>query len=382
MHGMNFRNLSIFVLAPLCIALVLQSLGDVGSRDSIAYWSAVQAFIRGENPYDLSTLITIQRSVVQHLESPQFFLNPPWAIPLLLPLFRWNFATSALLLLASNISITFFTLRKLSELAAPLAPRYMLLVGAFFPVLSCWYFGQLSCFLMLGAILSFQWIVQNYRPWWRVGVALLLFSIKPQTTYLIAIALMLTMIRRVPRRDVAKVALLALLPTWFLGCYPDLLRSWFSSFAHATQWATSSLPSLAYTATSFVHQPLLLMLPALIIAAVVVAFDRSVITPRRFLAYIIISSLTAPYAWIFDFSPLVIVTYTVTVISMNESTSHLKRWACIVTVATLCIPFEALWTNNLQSYALHPLMVAALFWFAGSSSNDVYIKTEPQRAVL
>jgi hypothetical protein len=118
---MPFRNLSIFVLVPLCLAFALQSLGDVGSRDSIAYWSAVQAFIRGENPYDLNTLITIQRSGVPNLESPQLFLNPPWAIPLLLPLFRWNFATSALLLLASNISITFFTLRKLSELAASLA---------------------------------------------------------------------------------------------------------------------------------------------------------------------------------------------------------------------------------------------------------------------
>jgi len=378
---MTFRNLSIFVLAPLCLAFALQSLGDVGSRDSIAYWAAVQAFIRGENPYDLNTLINIQRSVVPHLESPQFFLNPPWSIPLLLPLFRWSFSTSSFLLLASNISITFFTLRKLTELAAPLATRYMVIVGGFFPIVSCWYFGQLSCFLMLGAILSLQWIVQNYRPWWKVGVALLLFSIKPQTTYLIAIALTLTMIRSVPRRDVGNVALLALLPTSFLGCFPDLLRSWLTSFAHSTQWATSSLPSLAYTATSFVNQPVLLILPALIIAAVVVAFDRSVITPRRFLTYAIISSLTAPYAWIFDFSPLVIVTYTVTVISLNESTSHLKRWACIVTVATLCIPFEALWTNNLQSYALHPLMVAALFWFAGSSSNDVYIKTEPQRAV-
>lgn len=379
---MTLRNISIFILAPLCLALALQSLGDVGYRDSIAYWSAVQAFLRGENPYDLDTLINIQRSVVPHLETPQFFLNPPWAIPLLLPLFCWSFATSSFLLLAGNISITFFTLRKLSELTAPLAPRYMVLVGAFFPIVSCWYFGQLSCFLMLGAILSLQWIVQNYRPWWRVGVALILFSIKPQTTYLIVIALTLTMIRSVSRRDLGKVALLALLPISFLGYYPNLLSSWFSSFAHSTQWATSSLPSLAYTATSFVNQPVLLILPALIIATMVIAFDRSVFTPRRFLAYTIISSLTAPYAWIFDFSPLVIVTYTVTVITMNESTSRIKRLTCIIAVATLCIPFEALWSNNLQTYALHPLLVAALFWFAGPSINHAFKRTEPQKVSL
>ena len=235
---------------------------------------------------------------------------------------------------------------------------------------------------MLGAILSLQWIVQNYRPWWRVGVALILFSIKPQTTYLIVIALTLTMIRSVSRRDLGKVALLALLPISFLGYYPNLLSSWFSSFAHSTQWATSSLPSLAYTATSFVNQPVLLILPALIIAAMVVALERSVITPHRFLAYTIISSLTAPYAWIFDFSPLVIVTYTVTVITMNESTSRIKRLTCIIAVATLCIPFEALWSNNLQTYALHPLLVAALFWFAGPSINHAFKRTEPQKVSL
>ena len=56
---MTLRNTSIFILAPLCLALALQCLGDVGYRDSIAYWSAVQAFLRGQNPYDLDTLINI-----------------------------------------------------------------------------------------------------------------------------------------------------------------------------------------------------------------------------------------------------------------------------------------------------------------------------------
>ena len=357
---MTFRKLSIFVLAPLCLAFALQCMGDVGSRDSIAYWSAVQAFMLGQNPYDLNTLINIQRSVAPHLESPQFFLNPPWTIPLLLPLFRWSFATSSFLLLAGNISITFFTLRKLSELTAPLSPQYTFIVGAFFPIVLCWYLGQLSCFLLLGAILSLQWVVQKYNPWWKVGVALLLFSIKPQTTIILSAALVATTVRCLSWRDISKVFSVALAPVLFLAYRGELLEWWFSSITHSTRWATSSLPSLMSRALSSVNEPAFLLSPAALVGACVLVLERGGITPYRFVLYMLISSLLAPYAWIFDFSPFSIITYAAMVVAVQKPSYSVRRLGSVALLVALCLPFESLFTNNLQAYALHPLLVVVL----------------------
>lgn len=357
---MIFRNLSIFVLAPLCLAFALQSVGDFGFRDSIAYWSAIQAFMRGENPYDLNTLLNIQRSVIPHTQTPQFFLNPPWAIPLLLPLFCWSFATSSFLLLAGNVSIAFFTLRKLSELTTPLSPRYTLLVGAFLPIVSCWYFGQLSCFLLLGAILSLQWVVQKHQPWWKVGVALLLFSIKPQTTIILSAALVATTVRCLSLRDISKVFSVALVPVVFLAYRGELLGWWFSSFTYSTRWATSSLPSLISSALSSVNEPALLLLPAALVGACVLVLERGGITPYRFVLYMLISSLMAPYAWIFDFSSFLIVTYAAMVVAVQKPGYSVRRWGSVALLVALCLPFESSFTDNLQAYALHPLLVVVL----------------------
>ncbi len=377
---MMVQRILSLIVAPLLIALLLQSIGDVGTRDSIAYWSAVQAFLAGDNPYDLDTLRKIQLTAYPLREKPQLFLNPPWVLPLLVPIFRWNFATSSFLLLSINISCTLVALQRLGKLVAPLPPRYLAIVGGFFPILSCWYFGQLSCFLLIGSLLSLEWIVHNFRPWWKVALALALFSSKPQTPYLLVIALLVAIARRPCSTDVFKTAALALVPVSFLAYHNEMLGWWFSSFAHSTQWATSSLPSLAYSLLCSYNQPFLIFIPAFIIAILVLAFDRGEISAHRFITYMVISSLTAPYAWIFDFSPLMIITYMVMAIAVYESLSPLRRAAYVVAVAALCVPFEALFTNNLQAYALHPIIVAALLIATRRELCDFIKKTEPQRA--
>jgi len=355
------KNILIFTLAPLSIALVLQVVGDVGGIDCIAFWSAVQAFMRGENPYNIDTLLRIQRTVDPYRESAQLFLNPPWVIPFLLPIFCWDFTTSKFLLLAVNVSLTLFALRRLSELFSPLPLRYALLVGGFFPILSCWYWGQLSCFLLVGSVLALEWVTQNYRPWWKMAVALAFWSIKPQTSYLLIVVTVAALVRNASNADMLKFALLAAVPVSLITYRSDLLVGWSSTFIHSFKWGTSSLPSLVSTAISSVNRPALLMLPAGIISAVAVVLEKGQITPFRFLCYLQISSLTAAYAWMFDFSSFVIITYAIAIITIKGSTSLPKRYAYIAALTVLCLPFEALCTNNLQAYAIHPLIVVALF---------------------
>jgi hypothetical protein len=77
-----------------------------------------------------------------------------------------------------------------------------------------------------------------------------------------------------------------------------------------------------------------------------------------------------------------IITYMVMAIAIYESLSLLRRAAYVVAIAALCVPFEAMFTNNLQAYALHPLIVASLFITTRRELRDFIKKTEPQRAPL
>jgi hypothetical protein len=256
----------------------------------------------------------------------------------------------------------------------------MVIVGGFFPIVLCWYLGQLGCFLMLGAILSLQWIVQNYRPWWKVGLALLLFSIKPQTTIILSAALVATTFRCLSWRDICKLDSVAIAPVLFLAYHGELLAWWFSSFAYSSRWATSSLPSLMSSALSSVNEPAFLMLPAALIGACVLVFERGDITPNRFILYMLTSALLAPYAWVFDFSPFVIITYAVTVVVIRKPMYAVGRWASIAVIVALCLPFEALFTTNLQAYALHPLLVVVLFLQNRRDIRDLFKGMEHHRA--
>jgi hypothetical protein len=236
----------IFVLAPLCLAYALHSLENFGTEDSIAYWGGVHAFLDGKNPYDPDTLLRIQRTASPNREVAQFFLNPPWTIPLLIPIFCWDFATSSLALLSINIFLTFFAMWRLGNLFTPLPPLYLVFVCGFLPVVACWRFGQLSCFLLVGILLSLEWVVQNYRPWWKIAVAFILLSIKPQTPYLLVVTLLVAVFRHCSKADLLKIALVALLPLSFLVSQSNLVGWWLSSFDKVLNWRTSTLPSLRY----------------------------------------------------------------------------------------------------------------------------------------
>jgi hypothetical protein len=234
----------------------------------------------------------------------------------------------------------------------------------------------------VGSVLALEWITKAYRPWWKVAVALALWSIKPQTPYLLILVTLAAILRYTPKRELAKIGLLAAVPLSFLVYRDDLLVGWISTFEHASKWATSSLPSLASAALSSVNRPGLIALPAGIIAATVLVLERGAIIPYQFLYYLMISSLTAPYAWIFDFTSFVIVIYAISVLLIRDSTTLWRRRAYFAIVAALCVPFEALFTNNLQAYAAHPLLVAALFVVNRRDISGLFEKTESRSVPL
>ena len=58
-----------------------------GTRDYVVYWATGQQFAHHANPYDHDQLIRLERSAGFPKENPALFMrNPPWALPITLPL--------------------------------------------------------------------------------------------------------------------------------------------------------------------------------------------------------------------------------------------------------------------------------------------------------
>ena len=358
-----FKQIFSFFIVPLVMAASLQRLGDVGVCDSIAYWAATQVFLNNGNPYDGALLFQVQQPVAPYRESAQFFLNPPWTLLPLLVLGKASFATFSLLILTLNISCSFFAISRLAKLFGPLQPRYVLIVGCFFPVLSSWFFGQLSFCLILGSVLTLEWAVENNKPWWKAFAALALFSIKPQALYLVFVAIFVTSLRTLSRTDLTKMGLCVSPVIVFLLYRNDLILNWIVSFQVSSNWATSSLPSWLCANFPSLNHPITLAGPSLVIALGGMAFFRKGITPYQLLWCFVISALTAPYAWIFDFAPFVIIVYLIMAISVAAPIRSPGILCSLYLMAVLCIPFEGIYSSHLQSYIIHPLVVTAVLFF-------------------
>src|SRR5262249_22968176 len=54
--------------------------------DYIAFWSAGRVLASGGDPYSNTDLLRVQREADKDRKEPLQFFNPPWFVPLLLPL--------------------------------------------------------------------------------------------------------------------------------------------------------------------------------------------------------------------------------------------------------------------------------------------------------
>ena len=113
------------------------------------------------------------------------FTNPPWALVLMLPLGLLTPPLAHGLIVAVTIVVVYRVMRgyRRMKVSFPLA-----VIST--PLIALAWVGQLEAFSLLGAILGFE-AVQQKRPWTLAG-ALLLLSIKPQETWLVAILLVVS----------------------------------------------------------------------------------------------------------------------------------------------------------------------------------------------
>ncbi|OVE80465.1 hypothetical protein BVY02_00045 [bacterium J17] len=329
-----FQGLVLLFLSVLILfLLVLQfrdpaggqiEYGTKGTRDFVQYWSAYTLFSVGENPYDPSLMVEVQKGLGLNEARPVMMWNPPWLMVMMSPILSLSFPTSVVCWFLLSVCLFFGTAligRAVSNIeGAAFAP---LLISSllFFPVWESMVWGQISVFLGFGLALLF-WGLKRKNDWLS-GFGLVVLTVKPHLTFLLSVALVFTIIRE---RRYSLVLVFALgffaLLTLTHSFNNHAISDWFASFGEVRRsgaatsvydWRVPTLSgwfrALLFDGSSTPASWPMWLFPLLATIFAVwflskIAKEVSDPAARYFIPLLCCSLLFAPYGWIYDYSLL------------------------------------------------------------------------------
>jgi glycosyl transferase family 87 len=158
--------------------------------DFIEYWAAAKLALDGQNPYDEKLLLPLQQANGRDTEQAIMMWNPPWALPVVLPLGLVPAREAQLLWLAVNLAaIAFCGDRLWLLLGGAQSRRWIGWLSALvaMPTLFALQAGQIGPLVLLGAVLFLEC---ERRGWhFAAGAATVLLAIKPHLAYLVWLAI-------------------------------------------------------------------------------------------------------------------------------------------------------------------------------------------------
>lgn len=187
MHQKKFRAIAEFLVVAICtLAFTLTLPGIIGSlighnaagtRDFVEYWAAGRQLVHHANPYDGEALLRLERSVGFPSDlAAQVMANPPWVLPLVLPLGFLSPRTGLLLWSALLLASLVASVRMVWVMHGRPKTQVKFLGYTFAPALACLISGQVSIFLLLGLVLFLR--LHRSRPF-LAGISLWLCMLKP-----------------------------------------------------------------------------------------------------------------------------------------------------------------------------------------------------------
>ncbi len=295
----------------------------VGTRDLIAFWGGVHVFIKGGNPYKFDQLFAVQQLAMPTLKSEQYFLNPPWAIPIFLPFMIWSFQTSRILWFLFNATaflLPSFLLQRSLKLRRTTAINITM---AFLPGIMMLWYGQLSLMIYISLLLGFL----AYRAERDILAGLLWIpcTLKPHLIYLTGIVIVISLLSEKRWKALLSAACgVGALNLWVLWFNPAIFSEYASIDKTPMIYKSSTIPTVIRMVwiKLFNYNPAWPVFALPLAALLLVATQRIVgirrmkgmwsETDRRFTIddlclYTCLSLALAPYAWMYDYSLLVIV---------------------------------------------------------------------------
>ncbi|HEX3661139.1 MAG TPA: glycosyltransferase family 87 protein [Acidobacteriaceae bacterium] len=146
------------------------------SRDFVVYWASGQQLVHHGNPFDPQQMAETERAGGFDRPGAFYMRNPPWSLPLTLPLGLASAQVEALPWSLLLIGLLVLSVRITWQMFGRSGTHLEWLGYCFPPALQCVLMGQTSLFLLLGLVLFLWW--HRTRPFWA-GAALWLCTLKP-----------------------------------------------------------------------------------------------------------------------------------------------------------------------------------------------------------
>jgi hypothetical protein len=379
----------------------------VGTRDLIAFWGGVQVFMKGGNPYEFGQLFAVQKMALPTLQSEQYFLNPPWAIPIFLPFMAWPFQISRLLWFLFNAlafvlpSIVLHRSLKLRMITA------LSITIAFLPGIMMLWYGQLS--LMIYISLLFGFLAYRAERDVLAGLLWIPCTLKPHLVYLTGVVLVISIVSE--RRWKILMSAgggLAILNLFVLFFDPAIFHEYASLDKTPMIYQSSTIPTVVRIMwiNLFNYNPSWPVLALPIMATIIVAIRRimtihgtktsrtkseSRLTIDDLCFYTSLSLALAPYAWMYDYSLLVVVQLLIFARGRNITTS-LQNFpkAVVAIVITLLVPAFLLYKDlSCLDYGILCVFFISVFYVSfrhmlknSAQSQTIFLITMIQLAAL
>jgi hypothetical protein len=304
-------TLGVVLVAVLLIGQVRQLLADPTvwpPDDFVEYWAAARLALDGQNTYDGDLLLPLEQAAGRDTDLPIMMWNPPWAIPVILPLGLFPAREAQLLWLLVNLAAVMFCGDRLWLIFGGDRKRRWIGWGValgFLPTLFALHSGQIGPLLLLGVVL----FLECTRRGWPIlaGAATLLIAIKPHLAYLLWVAILCDALAWRRFGMIIGGVLAGLVATLVpLTLNPDLLLQYADTLGNRppSQWVTPTIG----TVLRLLFGPEQFRLQVIPVVAGLLWFGRYwrktewcwEWTPQLPLL-VLISFVTAPYgAWPFD----------------------------------------------------------------------------------
>ena len=308
----DFADLSMALACGLAIASTALFLAVLpliqhlaGSRDFVVYWATGQQLAHHANPFDAAAMDRLEHAAGFTGTGSYFMRNPPWSLPLALPLGFMSARVAALPWSLLMLGLLALSVRMLWTMFGRPRTHIEWLGYCFPPALICVIAGQTALFLLMGLTLFLR--LHRTRPFWA-GAALWLCTLKPHLFLPWAAVLLLWIVVERQWRIVAG-AVAALAASCALTTIIDPAAwSQYLHWAHRSGISHEFMPCFSVLLRDTVNPAahwLVFVLPAIGCVWALAYF-----WPRRHRwdwmehgnLVMLVSILVAPYCWIWDHS--------------------------------------------------------------------------------
>ena len=345
---------------------------EFGTRDFIAYWSAFQAVKIGDNPYLLSSIYPFQNHLIKDQQSTQAYLNPPWSLTILAPVLALDFTSARFFWIALNIFFVCATVTLVSKyLHGPPSQEMVPIISAilFLPSFWCVWMGQLSLLMTFCFVAAFAVMLQKRDV--LAGLLFIPLTLKPHLFLAIGVVLGVYLIykKRFSLITSFVVGFISLQLITYLYI-PHIYTQWTEMGFSPLSLKTSSLVTFLREAIMHFSGELVtwpaFAVPAIGIVLSIAWYLRKIDDSK--LEWMVppllcISLGIAPYAWLHDFSLLLICQVTLLVLIERIKPPDAVRVQVIsmLVLLQLCIVIGGAVMHGLQYFFWIPWVMLAIW---------------------